>query len=81
LKALLDAKADPNAADPLENTPLNLAILNFNSQFVQPLASSGAEINRLNKKGESPLFICVKNKDLKVLYFFLKKHSSKILAN
>jgi len=66
---LLDAKADPNAVDPLDNTPLTLAILNLNYQFVQPLASSGAELNRLNKKGDSPLLICIKERDIKVSFF------------
>ncbi len=60
-KLLLGAGADPNAVcEPAESTSLHLAVLKGNIEIVRLLCSdSRTEINKKNKKGQTPLDLAI----------------------
>jgi uncharacterized protein len=54
-KVLLEHHADPNGADPAGNTPLFGAVGKGFNSVVQLLADHGANVNAVNKRGQTPL--------------------------
>jgi len=60
VRVLLEQGADPNGIDDdMQWTPLTVAIENEQIEIIKLLLSSGAEINRRSKYGQSPLHIAV----------------------
>jgi ankyrin repeat protein len=55
LKALLAAGAKHNVKDRDGNTPLHLAVINFNPEGVALLLAAGADPRALNRHGKTPL--------------------------
>lgn len=55
LAAYVDAGAPVDLTDPAGNTLLMLAAYHGHADLVRELASRGADVNRLNDRGQSPL--------------------------
>lgn len=55
LVAYLEAGAPPNLTDASGNTLLMLAAYHGHADLVRELASRGADVDRLNDRGQSPL--------------------------
>lgn len=58
-KALLKGKADINLADPDEVTPLNLALTNMRFDFAAMLIDAGADVNKWDFYGRTPLYSAI----------------------
>jgi ankyrin repeat protein len=54
---LLAAGADPNLEDPDRVTPLNLALMNLHFEFAALMITAGADINKWDLYGRSPLYM------------------------
>jgi ankyrin repeat protein len=65
-KALIEAGADVNLADPDGVTPLQIAIINFHFDVAGLLIESGADVNASEGKGRSPLYAAVEMRTLDV---------------
>jgi len=61
---LLDAKANPNSLDNLENSPLHLAVRGRHKDVVRSLISAKADATLSNTNGKSPLNLA-KDKEMK----------------
>jgi ankyrin repeat protein len=60
-KNLLDAGADPNAADADGMTPLHFAAAQGSVDVVRLLLDAGADPNAKSANGETPLYVAVRN--------------------
>ncbi len=60
IKMILDAGADINAVNDLENSALHLAALRGSDKVVQYLVSRGAKLDRKNKQGKTPAEVAPK---------------------
>jgi uncharacterized protein len=58
-RELLAAKADINLADPDQSTPLVVALMNLRFDFALFLIKSGADVDRWDLYGQTPLYIAV----------------------
>jgi ankyrin repeat protein len=58
-KHLLDGGADPNLADPERVTPLNLALMNLHFDFAVFMIEAGADVDRWDFFGRTPLYMAV----------------------
>jgi ankyrin repeat protein len=58
-KALLKGHADINLADPDQETPLLLAIINMHFDFASYLIAAGADVNRWDFYGQTPLYASI----------------------
>jgi uncharacterized protein len=54
---LLAAGADPDLEDPDRVTPLNMALLNLNFEFAALMIEAGADIDKWDLYGRSPLYM------------------------
>ncbi len=54
---LMSAKADPDLADPDGVTPLNMALLNLHFDFAAYMVEAGANIDKWDLFGRSPLYM------------------------
>ena len=59
VRALLDAGADVNYADPDGSTPLLVALMNGHWDVAKLLIESGADVNTWDWWGQTPLFLAV----------------------
>jgi ankyrin repeat protein len=59
VKVLVDAKSDLNLADPLRLAPLNIALLNRHFDVAAYLIRSGADVNKWDFYGRTPLYDAV----------------------
>ena len=56
-KHLLAAGADPNLQDPHLVSPLNMALLNLHFEFAAFMVKAGADVNRWDFYGRSPIYM------------------------
>ena len=56
-KHLIAAGADPDLEDPERITPLNMALLNLHYEFAAFLIQAGADVNKWDLFGRSPLYM------------------------
>jgi cytohesin len=56
-RALLAAGADPDLGDPERVTPLNLALLNLHFDFAAYMIEAGADVDKWDLFGRSPLYM------------------------
>ena len=56
-KALIAAKADPDIQDPDGITPLAMALLNMHFDFAAYMVTSGADLDRWDLYGRSPVYL------------------------
>jgi ankyrin repeat protein len=54
---LIAAGADPDLADPERITPLNLALLNLHFEFAAFMVTAGADVDKWDLFGRSPLYM------------------------
>ena len=54
---LIAAGADPDLEDPDRVTPLNMALLNLHFEFAAFMVSAGADVNKWDLYGRSPLYM------------------------
>ncbi len=54
---LLEAKADPDLADPDGVTPLNMALLNLHFNFAATMIKAGADLDKWDLYGRSPVYM------------------------
>ncbi len=72
VKALLEAKADPNFKSSNGFTPLNLVAQQGNTDAVKILLASGADPNSPNTKNETPLYSAIMNYHFDTAYALLE---------
>lgn len=58
-KELLAGGADPNLADPDQTTPLVVALMNLHFDFAMFLIDHGADLNRWDLYGQTPLYVAI----------------------
>lgn len=61
LSKLLSCNADPNIGD---NPPLCFATATLNIPLITKLLEAGADVNKLNRNGESSICCCIKTLQL-----------------
>jgi cytohesin len=66
-KKLIAAGADPDLADPERVTPLNLALLNLHFDFAVYMIEAGADIDKWDLFGRTPLYLTVDMNTLPVM--------------
>src|SRR5207247_10511477 len=54
---LIEAKADPDLADPDGVTPLNMALLNLHFEFAAAMIKGGADLDKWDLFGRSPVYM------------------------
>jgi ankyrin repeat protein len=54
---LMAAGADPNLEDPERITPLNMALLNLHFEFAASMITAGADVDKWDLFGRSPLYM------------------------
>ena len=59
VKVLVEARADLNLADPLRLAPLNIALLNRHFNVAAYLIQAGADVNKWDLYGRTPLYDAV----------------------
>jgi uncharacterized protein len=64
VKALLDAKADPNQTTGDKSSALLVAIQNGHYDVATYLVQHGADVNLANEKGWNPLYLAVKHRNI-----------------
>ena len=64
---LLAAGADPDLADPERVTPLNMALLNLHYDFAAYMIEAGADIDKWDLFGRSPLYMATDTNTLPVM--------------
>ncbi len=64
---LLAAGADPDLADPERVTPLNMALLNLNYDFAAFMIEAGADLDKWDLFGRSPLYMAADTNTLPVM--------------
>ncbi len=58
-KHLIDGKADINLADPERTSPLVLALMNFHFDFAAYLIEAGADVDKWDFYGQTPLYVAI----------------------
>jgi hypothetical protein len=58
-KALLEGKADINRSDPDRTSPLLIAIMNFRFEMAQFLIKAGADVDKWDLYGQTPLYVAI----------------------
>jgi ankyrin repeat protein len=58
-RELLAGKADINLADPEQTTPLVLALMNLHFNFASFLINAGADVDRWDLYGQTPLYVAL----------------------
>ncbi|MGD2167247.1 MAG: ankyrin repeat domain-containing protein [Gammaproteobacteria bacterium] len=66
-RALLEHGADPNLADPERVTPLVMAILNMHFDFAAYMIEAGADVDKWDLFGRSPLYMAADTNTLPVM--------------
>jgi cytohesin len=66
-RALIEAGADPDLADPERVTPLNMALLNLNFDFAAYMIEAGADVDKWDLFGRSPLYMAADVSTLPVM--------------
>jgi cytohesin len=66
-RALIEAGADPNLADPERVTPLNMALLNLHYDFAAYLIEAGADVDKWDLFGRTPLYMAADTSTLPVM--------------
>ena len=56
-RRLLDAGADPDIADPERVSPLNMALLNLHFDFAATMIEAGADVDKWDLFGRSPMYM------------------------
>ncbi len=56
-RSLMAAKADPDLEDPDRVTPLNMALLNMHFEFAAYMIKAGADLDKWDLYGRSPLYM------------------------
>lgn len=74
IKLLLENEAWIDAIDADSNTALHLALIN-GSPSSKLLIENGANVNCLNKKGETPLMLAVKKHDMDAVKLLIEKNA------
>ena len=64
---LLAAGADPDLADPERVTPLNMALLNLHYDFAANMIEAGADIDKWDLFGRTPLYMAADTNTLPVM--------------
>jgi ankyrin repeat protein len=75
-KALIAQSADPNEAGPAFNqggTVLHLALLYGESEIIEMLVEKGANVDALNKDGETPLIYAIRHNNTQAGALFIEK--------
>jgi uncharacterized protein len=58
-RELLAGKADINLADPEQTTPLVVALMNLHFNFASALIKAGADVDRWDLYGQTPLYVAL----------------------
>jgi ankyrin repeat protein len=66
-RALIEAKADPDFGDPDGVTPLNMALLNQHYTFASYLIKAGADLDKWDLFGRSPVYMAADVSTLPVM--------------
>jgi ankyrin repeat protein len=66
-RALVEAGADKNLADPERVTPLNMALLNLHYDFAAYLIEAGADVDKWDLFGRAPIFMAADTSTLPVM--------------
>lgn len=66
-RALVEAGADPDLADPERVTPLNMALLNLNFDFAAYMIEADADVDKWDLFGRSPLYMAADVSTLPVM--------------
>ena len=64
---LIEAKADPDLADPDGVTPLNMALLNLHFNFASYMIKAGADLDKWDLFGRSPVYMAADVSTLPVM--------------
>src|SRR5205807_6142339 len=64
---LIEAKADPDLADPDGITPLNMALLNLHFEFAAYMIKAGADLDKWDLFGRSPVYMAADVSTLPVM--------------
>jgi ankyrin repeat protein len=66
-KALIEAGADPDLADPERVTPLNMALLNLHYDFAAYMIEAGADVDKWDLFGRTPVYMAADTNTLPVM--------------
>ena len=66
-RALIEAGADPDLADPERVTPLNMALLNLHFDFAAYMIEAGADVDKWDLFGRSPVYMAADVSTLPVM--------------
>jgi len=66
-RALIEAGADPDLADPERVTPLNMALLNLHYDVAAYLIEAGADVDKWDLFGRTPLYMAADTHTLPVM--------------
>ena len=66
-RALIEAGADPDLADPERVTPLNMALLNLHYDFAAYMIEAGADVDKWDLFGRAPLYMTADTHTLPVM--------------
>src|SRR6185295_8935309 len=66
-RALIEAKADPDIQDPDGITPLNMALLNLHFNFAAYMIKAGADLDKWDLFGRSPVYMAADVSTLPVM--------------
>lgn len=66
-RALVEAGADPDLADPERVTPLNMALLNLHYDFAAYMIEAGADVDKWDLFGRAPIYMAADTHTLPVM--------------
>jgi ankyrin repeat protein len=66
-RALVEAGADPDLADPERVTPLNMALLNLHYDFAAYMIEAGADVDKWDLFGRAPIYMAADTNTLPVM--------------
>ena len=81
VRALIDKRADVNAAQPDGTTPLHWAVDRERTDIVQMLIRAGANVKAANRYGATPLWLASVNGNAKTLAMLLEAGADASTAN
>eukprot|EP00913_Durusdinium_trenchii_P008065 g7562.t1 len=64
---LVEVKADINCVDKSQNSSLHYAAAYGRQEILEYLVSQGADFNKANASGQTPLGVAIKNEQLKIV--------------